>query len=786
MIKNYIKIAWRNLLRNKSFSILNISGLSIGIAATTLILLWITYELNVDQFHEKKDRIYEVYNKYTVGDEIWAWNTTPKIMASTLQEDYPEVEQAIRVHWNTDFLFSVDDLNIKAEGKMVDEEFLNVFSFPLLLGNSEDLFTDVNSLVITEEFSKKLFENENPIGKIVKVDNTDNFKVTGVLKNLPSNTEFDFEYLMPWSYLHQKGWDDESWGNNSTMTYVLLKEGADQEKLASKLIGLRKKYDKGSPTMETFLYPFTRSYLYSKFENAIEVGGRIELIRMFGIIGAFILIIACINFMNLSTARSEKRAKEVGVRKVIGATKGSLIGQFLSESILISFFASLLALIIILVALPYFNMLIEKELALDIGSKWFWIVGIGIILFTGILAGSYPAFYLSAFKPVAAFKGVFNNKKSIITPRKVLVIIQFTFAISLIISTVIVKQQIKFAQERQLGYSKDNLIYYHLEGEAEKNYHLIKEELNSLGIVESISKTSQPVTQGWSNTWGMEWKGKIEDDRTLVNRFAADEDIIKTMGFEMLQGRDFDLKKFPSDSTAVILNEAAVKLMKFESPIGQIIKDNGTDWNVIGVIKDFVLQSPYRPIDPMVIQGASAGFNVIHIRFNQLNTTSKNLAMTTSVFKKHNPSYPFDFQFVDQEYQKKFNNEKKTGQLASLFTMLAILISCLGLFGLASYMAENRTKEIGIRKVLGATIRNITHLLSKEFLKLVMIAFLIALPLSWYFMENWLDDYEYRMVISWWIFALAGLLSMVIALLTVSYQALKAAISNPIKSLRTE
>lgn len=786
MIRNYIKIAWRNLLRNKSFSILNIAGLSIGIAATTLILLWIIYELNFDQFHEKKDRIFEVYNKAEIGNEFWAWNTTPKVMSSALQQDYPEVEQAIRINWTNDFLFSVNDLNIKAKGKMVDEEFLNVFSFPLLMGSNQDLFNDVNSLVITENFAKKLFENENPIGKIIKVDNTDDFKVTGVLKNLPANTEFDFEFLIPWSYLHQKGWDDENWSNNSTSTYVLLKEGVNQEQFASKLVNLRKKYDKESPKMETFLYPFTRSYLYSKFENGVEVGGRIELIRMFGIIGAFILIIACINFMNLSTARSEKRAKEVGVRKVIGANKGSLIGQFLSESILISFLASILALTIVVIALPYFNILIERDLALDIGNKWFWISGIGIILFTGILAGSYPAFYLSAFKPVAVFKGVFNNKKAIITPRKVLVVIQFTFAISLIISTVIVKQQIKFAQDRQLGYSKDNLIYSHFEGDVEKNYALIKDELNALGIVESMSKTSQPVTEGWSNTWGMQWKGKPENNRTTINRFSGDDAIVKTMGFEILKGRDFDIKKFPSDSTAVIINESAVKLMKFENPIGEIIKDNNVDWHVVGVIKDFVLQSPYNPIEPMVIQGPGGWFNVLHIRFNKLNTTSKNLALTESIFKKYNPSYPFNFQFVDKEYQKKFNDEKRTGQLASLFTMLAILISCLGLFGLASYMAENRTKEIGIRKVLGASIGNITRLLSNEFLKLVLVAFIIALPLSWYFMQNWLEEYHYRMIISWWVFVLAGLLSMGIALLTVSYQAIKAAISNPVKSLRTE
>ena len=788
MIRNYFIIAWRNLLRNKSFSILNILGLSIGMAATTLILLWIVFEMGVDQFHEKKGRIYEVYNSFPINEEIWAWNTTPKIMANSIKQDYPEVESAVRVNWPSTFLFSIDDKRLKASGKIVDSDFLNVFSFPLIEGNVNTIFDQINSVVITEKLSKKLFQDENPIGKIVKVDNTDNFTVTGVLKDLPSNTDFDFEFLMPWSYLHQKGWDDENWSNNSTMTYVLLKEGIDNDFFAPKIKELRKKYDKESPKMETFLYPFSRSYLYSKFENGKETGGRIDFLRMFGIIGLFILLIACINFMNLSTARSEKRAKEVGIRKVVGAGKKSLIAQFLGESILISFIASILALIIVIVSLPAFNDLIEKELMLDFGNKWFWIVTIGLILFTGVLAGSYPAFHLSAFKPVIVLKGKgsFQKNNTLITPRKVLVVLQFTFAIILITATIIVRQQLKYAQDRQLGYSKDNLIYYFMEGDAEKNYELIKEELLSSNVALSVSKTSSPITEGWSNTWGIGWKGKEENDKTIIDRFCADDAIVKTAGLEILHGRDFDLKKFPTDSTAVLINEAAAKHMNFDEPIGQIIKDNNIDWHVIGVVKDFVLKSPFHPITPMVIEGAKGWFNVIHIKFNKINTTSENLAVTESIFKKHNSAYPFSYQFVDNEYAKKFNVQKKTGKLAGLFTLLAIFISCLGLFGLASYMAENRTKEIGIRKVLGASISSITTLLSKEFLKLVLLAFFLALPVTWYFMNKWLEEFNYRITISWWVFALAGILALGIALFTVSFQAIKAAIANPSISLKTE
>ncbi|UOB16071.1 ABC transporter permease [Abyssalbus ytuae] len=786
MLRNYFKIAWRNLIRNKSFSFLNIAGLSIGIAAAALILLWINFELGFDQFHQNKDRIYEVYNKYETEGKISCWNSTPKIMAKMIRQDFPEVESVVRTGWSYNFLFSSGEKRIKSTGTVVDKDFLDVFSFPLIKGNPETVFKEVNSVVITEKLAKKLFENENPLDKVVKIDDSDHFTVTGVLKDLPSNTTFDFEYLIPWSYLKQKGWEDEYWGNNSIFTYVMLKDGVSNASFAPKIKNLREKYDKESPRMETFLYPFSRSYLYSRFENGEESGGRIEIIRIFGFIAAFILLIACINFMNLSTARSEKRAKEVGVRKVVGAEKKYIIGQFLGESVFISFFAAVIALIIILIVLPLFNNLIERQLSIDFTNPWFWITGIGIILFTGVLAGSYPALYLSAFKPVVVLKGTFKKINTLITPRKVLVVVQFTFAIILIISTVVIRQQLKKAQNRQLGYSKDNLIYTFIEGEIEKNYPLIKEELLSSGIATSITKTSAPITECWSNSWGFEWKGKPENDRTTIDRFIADEAIIKTTGLELIQGRDFNLSDYPTDSTAVILNESAVNLMKFKNPLGQIIKDNGTDWHVVGVIKDFVMRSPFESVKPMVIEGAKAWFEVIHIKLSDLKSTSENLAAAEKVFKKYNPEYPFNFRFVDSEYAKKFNNEKRTGKLAGLFTMLTIIISCLGLFGLASYMAENRIKEIGIRKVLGASVSNITALLSAEFIKLVAIAFVIASPIAWYSMNKWLNNYAYQVKISWLFFAAAGILAILIALITVSFQAIKAAIANPVKSLKTE
>lgn len=786
MYKNYLKIAWRNLLRNKSFSLLNIVGLSIGLAVTALIVIWINFELGVDQYHANKDRIYEVYNKYPVDGELWTWNSTPKVMGPVIKKDYPEVEAVTRYYYDTPFLFSKDDKRIKSTGTVVDPDFLKIFDFPLLEGTVETVLEGVNSVVVTETFAKKMFGTESAMGKTVKVDNTDTFMITGILKDLPSDTGFNFEFLMPWKYLEQKGWHDEYWGNNSVATYVMLKKETDYRAFSEKIGNLRERYDKDSPDMVTFLYPWSRYWLHSEFENGEEVGGRIIIIRMFGFIAAIILLIACINFMNLSTARSEKRAKEVGIRKTVGAQKGSLVVQFLGESILISFLAALLALVIVMIALQPFSTLIEKPLTLDLANPWFWLSALGIILFTGILAGSYPALYLSRFRPSKVLKGTFKKMDSPITPRKVLVVFQFSVAIILITATIIVGQQLNKVQDRQSGYAKNNLIYTMMEGDIEKNYPLIKEELLASGTATSVTKTNSPITQSQSNSMEFQWKGKSEDNRTLVYRFCADDAVVKTMGLELVAGRDLDLDKYPTDSTAAIINESAVELMDFKEPIGQTFRDNGVDWHVVGVIKDFVMRSPFQKTDPMAIEGAKAWFDVVHVKFANDSDTSEALAETEVVFHKYNPEYPFEYEFVDQAYAKKFDSEKRIGQLVSLFTLFTIFISCLGLFGLASYMAENRIKEIGIRKVLGASVQNITTLLSKDFLKLVLISLAIAIPISWYFMSGWLEDFAYRITISWWTFALAGILALGIAMITVSYQAIRAAVRNPVKSLRTE
>lgn len=786
MFKNYFKIAWRNLLRNKSFSLINISGLAVGMASAMLILLWIHQEMSYDNFHVKKDRLYQVWNRYTIDGKIQSWKNTPKPMAAAIRQDYPEVEHAARLTNLPPVKIDLGEKNFYGRGKIVDSTFLEMFTFPVLKGDVATALNDVSSIVLTEKLAQTIFGDTNPIGHTLRLDKTDNFKVSAVVQDPPANSEFQFQFLLPWAYMRKAGADDDIWQNNSVQTYVLLKENTSLTSVESKLKSLRKKYDKSDPNMEAFLYPVSRWYLYGTFENGKELGGRIEIVRLFGVIAGFVLLVACINFMNLSTARSEKRAREVGIRKVAGAHRRSLVGQFLGESMMLAFIAGVFALLIVQLALPAFNKLVGKTLIMDVKEPLFWLFVAGFIGVTGLLAGSYPSAYLSSFKPISALKGGIKASKALIAPRKILVVGQFTFAIVLIIATVIVRQQIQKAQDRQAGFAKDNLVYHFTEGESANNYQLIKEELISSGTALSVTMTSSPVTEDWSNSWEIGWPGKAPDDRTIVSRFFADEAVTQTLGLQLIAGRDFDLKNFPTDSNAALVNESAVKHMGFKEPIGQVIKDMGQDWHVIGVIKDFIINSPYHPSEPMYIGGANGFFNVMHIKLNGANPTKSNIASLQTIFKKYNPEYEMNYRFADEQYARKFEDEKRTGTLATLFALLTIIISCLGLFGLSSYMAENRIKEIGVRKVLGASVLSIAALLSRDFIKLVSVAFVIASPIAWWMMYTWLESFPYRVSIQWWVFAVAGFVAVLIALLTVSFQAVRAAITNPVKSLRTE
>jgi len=490
--------------------------------------------------------------------------------------------------------------------------------------------------------------------------------------------------------------------------------------------------------------------------------------------------------MNLSTARSERRAKEVGIRKVVGARRKGLVSQFIGESVLMAFIAGVLALVLVSVSLPAFNRLTGKSLQIDFTNPYFWMLFLGFILLTGMLAGSYPAFFLSSFQPLKALKGAMNKVNTLVTPRKVLVVLQFTFGIVLMICTIIVRQQINYAQQRETGYNKNNLIYHPFTGDISKNYRLIKSELLSSGTATSVAVTSAPITQSWSDGWGQEWEGKDPNDKTDFYRYNEEEDLGETVGLTFVQGRDFDLSQYPTDSTAMIINETSLKVMGFDNPIGQIVKDNGQEWHIVGVIKDFILTSPYLPTQPMLIYGANSWFETLMIKLSHDHSTADNLKTAEAIFKKYNPEYPFNYQFVDEEYAQKFANERRTGTLAGLFSALAILISCLGLFGLATYMAESRIKEIGIRKVLGATVTGLTSLLTKDFLKLVLVSFAIAAPLAWWAMHHWLQSYPYHTPIRWEVFAMTGLLSVLIAVVTVGYQAVKAALTNPVGSIKNE
>ena len=756
MFKNFLKIAYRNLLRNKGFSAINIAGLTVGMASALLILLWIQNEVSYDKFHKNKDYLYEAWNRGTFNNKLQCWHSTPKILGPTLKQEYPEIADVARTN-NQWFVTTVGLKQISCSGLFADPSFLKMFSFPVLQGNAETALNSVSNVVITQKMAIKMFGTEDAIGKILKIDKT-NFTVSGILKDLPTNTRFTFEFIMPWAYMTKLGWDDNYWGNNSVNTYVELKPNATAILVDSKIKNVTKTHSNGNEQQEVFLHPITKWHLYSNFEN----------------------------FMNLSTARSEKRAKEVGIRKVVGAGKRSLIAQFLGESVLIALISGILSLLLVQLCLPWFDTLAAKELDIPYSNLSFWLVSVLFIVGTGALAGSYPALFLSSFKPVVVLKGSFKRSNAVINPRKVLVVLQFTFAIVLIVSTIIVTQQMKYAQDRDTGYERGQLLYHFLTGDLEKKFTLVKNELLTSGAAVSVTKTSSPLTEGWSDTWGFEWEGKASDDKTDFDIFSEDEGLVKTAGLTIVKGRDMDLASYPTDSLAIVLNESAAKAMNFKDPIGQLIKDDGQKWHVVGVIKDFLLRSPYEPTRPMVILGSKSGFNVLNIKLNSTNSTSHNVELVEKIFKTFNPQYPFEYHFVNEQYARKFDDTQRTATLIGIFAALTIFISCLGLFGLAAYMAENRIKEIGVRKVLGASVLTITSLLSREFLALVGISILLATPIAWFFMNIWLHDFQYRIHIEWWVFILAGTLAIVISLATVSYQAIRAAVANPVKSLRTE
>jgi ABC-type antimicrobial peptide transport system permease subunit len=789
MLRNYIKIAWRSLTRTKRFSIINISGLAIGMAGAALILLWIQHEFSFDRFHANRDRLYEVYGLATADHKMIAINQTEQPLGPALKKDYPEIENTARVAEVSSLLLSAGAEPFTGiKGAFTDSSFFSLFSFPVAQGEPRQLLAGSNEIVITARLAKKLFGKEPALNKMIKIDSVDYFRVAAVLKDLPSNTRFDIDYLLPWSYLKKVGWSNDSWLSNNISTFVLLQPNANAAAVDGKIKDIARHYSGRNDVWTHFLFPLDKWRLYSVFENGRATGGRIGIVRLFGIVAVMILLIACINFVNLSTAKSERRAREVGIRKVAGAGKSLLFGQFMTEALLTALIAGCLAMLLVEGTIPYFNLLIDTSLDIPYSNIVFWLCAIAFILLTGLLAGWYPAFYLSAFKPVSVLKGGFKRREGIISPRKALVVFQFTFAVVLIICTVVIRNQIQYAQERSTGYVRQHLINIDFSGDIEKNYALIKQELLSSGVAVGVTKTMSAITQRAANTWGLIWDGKPASFEEAIALYSSDADLVKTAGLQLVAGRDIDIQRYPADSFSVVLNETAVRTMGFKDPLGQLLreKEGNRTWHVVGVVKDYVVGSSYERIPPVVIQGPGSWFNTLHIRFDEAASMATSLKKAEEIFKRYNPAYPFNYQFADQQYAVKFDGEERTKKLAGLFAILAIFISCLGLLGLSAYVAETRIKEIGVRKALGASVLSITHLLTADFLKLVIVAIMIATPLAWWLMSVWLDEFAYRMTISWSVFAFSGSLAIVIALLTVSFEVVKAALVSPIKSLKAD
>jgi len=787
MIRNYLKTAWRNILKRKGFSLINVGGLALGMASCLLLLLYVSYHLNFDKQFDHINNIYIVENNQQGDGKIYTFAATPGQMAATIKADIPGVAEAVRTtSYMASGLLTNKDNSFKKDGLFADSGFFSVLSYHFVKGNPVTALTQPNSIVITKELAGILFGNADPINKIIKRNNTTPLMVTGVIENVPKNSTFQFDYVLPWQVIANENSfvKTSGWGSNFCQTLVRLKDPSyfnRADRILRKMINSHQSDYKA----EAMLFPYSKLHLYSKFENGKSVGGFIEQIHIFIILAICLLIIACVNFMNLSTARSEERAKEVGIRKAIGSGRQSLMWQFISESIILSFVSMLIALILVEISLPFFNNLLNIQLNIPYQQFDVWLMLVGLALATGLISGSYPAFYLSSFEPIRVLKGVFRGGKGALSVRKVMVVVQFTFAVFLITATICIYRQIKFVQGKSIGFDRNNLIEVKVEGVLGKQPDVVINELKKNNAVTNATALSQSITQDGNNTWGVSWPGKDARQKVLINTLQIGYDFISTTGIKLVEGREFS-SQFPDDTAGktVMINEAAAQVMNLKHPVGTVIT-YGAPVTIVGVYKDFVWGSPYQKIAPMISQCSNSG-SVIAMRLNANKSMGDCINQIDKTLKSVNPAYPPVINFVDNDFAKKFENEQLLATLANLFGGLAIVISCLGLFGLAAYAAEQRVKEIGVRKVLGASVAGLAGLLSKDFLKLVTIAIVIAIPFSVWAMNKWLQNYEYRITVSWWILALAGFITIAIALITVSYQAVKAALANPVKSLRSE
>ena len=786
MIRNYFKIARRNLFRNKGFSATNLLGLTIGITCTMLISLWVKDELTYDKFHANYNSIYKLYANRDFNNQVFTDQNMVLPFAGTIEKSIPQVEHAVVTTHRQQHILKYGDKKLKKDGYTVSGHFFRMFSWKFINGTPATALPDASAIVLTQSAAKSLFGNADPINKIIKVDNDYEAKVTAIVEDVPGNSTFQFDFINSFNYagdyLSQAM---TNWQNSSWDVFLQMKPGTDLKAVEKSINEIKYQHDPDDKKISTyFTFPMNKWRLQSEFKDGKNVGGMIEYVRLFSIIAIIILLIACVNFMNLSTARSEKRAREVGVRKTLGSGKRQLVLQFFSESIILAFIAFIFSVITVYLLLPAFNQLVNKQLGLDLTQPLFWLAAIGLILFTGLVAGSYPALYLSSFNPVKVLKGTFLPGKRTALPRHILVVGQFAISILLISATVIIYQQIQHIKNRDIGYNPDNLIMVPASQDTQNTFSSIKDELMKTGLVSAVNRSFSPVTDVWWKAPAPDWDGKPAGAELIVASMATDIDYTKTIGVKVVEGKDFS--GTPADSANMLINEAAVKAMQLKNPIGTQLRYGSNKYTVIGVTSDIVMESPYKAVDPMLVYFDPNNVNAINIRLTASAKPQAAIKAIEPIFKKYNPAYPFEYKFVDEEFSRKFLTEDLISKITNIFAGLAIFICCIGLAGLASFTIEKRVREIGIRKVLGATLQQLLLLISKDFLKLVLIAFVIATPLAWWFMNNWLEKYPYRINISIWLFVAVGLLILLLALVVVSLNTMKAAVTKPVKSLRTE
>lgn len=792
MFKNYFKTALRNLVKNKMHSFLNIAGLSAGMAVVMLIGLWIWDELSFDKYHQNYDTIAQVMQHQTLNGEVKTQPTVPIPLGDELRTTYgSEFKKVVLSSKTESHILAAGENKFVKTGNYMEPEAPALFALKILKGSGKGL-NEPSSILLSQSTSKVLFGNADPINKIVKFDDELSLKVTGVYEDLPRNTTLNnLLFIAPWELQGQVKQNSQDWGNNGWQIYVQMADNIEMNKASAKIKDAKfNKAANGDQRFKPviFLHPMSQWHLYSEFKNGINVGGRIQYVWLFGIIGFFVLLLACINFMNLSTASSEKRAKEVGIRKAIGSLRAQLIYQFFSESLLVTCCAFVFSLLLVFLLLPFFNEVAGKKMSILWANPVFWLMGIGFALIAGLIAGSYPALYLSSFQPVKVLKGTFKAGRLAAIPRKVLVVVQFAVSVVLIIGTIVVFRQIQFARNRPVGYSRDGLITIEtLIPAIYAHFSAFRDDLINTGAVAEAAESSTPVTESNNEQSNFDWQGRDVSGNT--QNFATvgiSKEYGKTIGWQLIDGRDYQTGPQGADAMAFVLNESAAKLMGFKNSIGETVHWTGYDFHIIGVIKDMLMQSPFDPVVPTIFYMAPWKINVLNIKINPGANAADALKKIEQVYKQYNPGQPFEYKFADDEYARKFAVEERVGKLATFFAILAIFISCLGIFGMASFMAEQRVKEIGVRKVLGASVFSVWKLLSKDFVMLVIISLIIAIPVAYLFMHRWLQNYQYRTNISWWIFAAAGAGALLITLLTVSFQAIKAAVANPAKSLRTE